>query len=413
MSAARIRDDFPIFSHEKELVYLDNAATTQKPLAVIEAMTHYYSSFNANVGRGVYKLSMKSHDAYEHGREVIRQFVNAPALKNIIFTKGTTESINFVAHSYAKQLLSAGDEILVTGMEHHSNLIPWQTICKEKGATMRVLPVGADGQISLDAFREALNPRTKMVAIVHVSNVLGMLNPIKEMIALAHQKHIPVSVDGAQAIGHVKVDVQDLDADFYSFSAHKMYGPMGVGVLFAKQTHLDDIAPFQTGGGIARGLNYDEVTDYMPAPHCFEAGTPNVAGVIGLTAAVEYMSALGFPAIQAHEEHMFSHAVSRLSQIDGLTMLGSTTEPSSIISFNVRQIHPYDIGNHLNKFDIAVRTGVHCAVPFVDSLGLVGTVRASFGIYNCVEDIDRLGDALRSAVPMDWTRDRPTTRFMA
>jgi SufS family cysteine desulfurase len=413
MLAMRTRKDFPIFSHEKELVYLDNAATTQKPLSVIESMTHYYSSFNANVGRGVYKLSMKSHDAYENGREVIRHFVNAPTVKNIIFTKGTTESVNFVAQSFAKNLLSPGDEILVTGMEHHSNLIPWQTICQEKGAKMRVVPVGKDGNISLDSFKEALNNKTKMVAVVHVSNVLGVVNPIKEMIALAHEKNIPVSIDGAQAIGHVKVDVQDLDADFYSFSAHKMYGPMGVGVLYVKDAHLDRLESFQTGGGIARGLTYDNVTDYMPAPHRFEAGTPNVAGVIGLSAAAKYMSEIGYEAIQEHEEKMFAHAVSKLVNIDGLEILGSTSEPTSIISFNIKKIHPYDIGNHLNKFDIAVRTGVHCAVPFVDSLGLVGTVRASFGIYNSLNDIDRLSDALGSAVPMDWSKDRPTTRFMA
>lgn len=412
MLAKTTRNDFPIFANLNELIYLDNAATTQKPFAVIDSISHYYSNFNANVGRGVYSISMKSYEAYENCREVMRQFVNSPSTKNIVFTKGTTESVNYVAQSFARKLLSAGDEVVVTGMEHHSNLIPWQTICKEKGASMRIVPVGKDGKISLDAYKNLLTDKTKIVAAAHVSNVLGVINPVKEMISLAHEKGIPVVLDGAQAIAHLKVDVQDLNADFYCFSAHKMYGPMGIGVLYVNDAHLDSIDPFQTGGGIAHGVNYDTVTHYMPAPHRLEAGTPNVAGVIGMAAAARYISDIGYDAIHEHEKEMFLYATNKMEKISGMEIYGPKDDPTSIISFNIKGIHPYDVGNHLNKFNIAVRTGVHCAIPFVDSLGLLGTVRASFGVYNSEAEIDKFCDALGSVKPMDWTRDRPNSRFM-
>jgi SufS family cysteine desulfurase len=412
MLAKKTRKDFPIFENQNELIYLDNAATTQKPLSVIASMSHYYSNFNANVGRGVYSISMKSYEAYEKARETMRQFVNATAPNNIIFTKGTTESVNYVAQAFAKKLLSKGDEIVVTGMEHHSNLIPWQAICKEKGATMRIVHTGKDGRISLDEFKAALGPKTKIVSAAHVSNVLGVVNPVKEMIKIAHEKNIPVVLDGAQAIAHTKVDVQELDVDFYCFSAHKMYGPMGIGILYAKDKHFESMEPFQTGGGIAHGVNYASVTHYMPPPFRFEAGTPNVAGALGMAAAAEYISDIGYVAIQEHENMMFSHAINKLEKINGIELYGSKDHPTSIISFNIKNIHPYDVGNHLNKFNIAVRTGVHCAIPFVDSMGLLGTVRASFGIYNSEDEIDVLIDALGSVIPMDWTRDRPNSRFM-
>lgn len=412
MLAKKTRKDFPIFENQSELIYLDNAATTQKPASVIDSISHYYSNFNANVGRGIYSISMKSYEAYEKSREAMRQFVNASSPNSVIFTKGTTESVNYVAQAFAKKLLSEGDEIVVTGMEHHSNLIPWQTICHEKGATMRIVQTGRDGRISLDEFNAALGAKTKIVAAAHVSNVLGVANPVKEMIRLAHQKNIPVVLDGAQAIAHTKVDVQELDVDFYCFSAHKMYGPMGIGVLYAKDKHLDSLEPFQTGGGVAHGVNYSGVTHYMPAPFRFEAGTPNVAGALGMAAAARYILDIGYDAIQEHEKTIFSYAVNKLDKINGIEIYGSTELPTSIISFNIKNIHPYDVGNHLNKFNIAVRTGVHCAIPFVDSMGLLGTVRASFGIYNSEDEIDKLINALGSVAPADWTRDRPNSRFM-
>jgi len=412
MLPEQTKNDFPIFSQLKDLTYLDNAATTQKPAAVIDSISHYYTHFNANVGRGIYDISVKSHEANEMARETMRQFINAPSGRNIVFTKGTTESINYIAQVYAKKRVKANDEIVITGMEHHSNLLPWQMICEETGAKLRVVHVDDNGRISLNDFHEALNPNTKFVAIAHVSNVLGIQNPVKEMIKAAHEKNIPVLLDGAQAVAHMKVDVQDLDADFYCFSGHKMYGPMGIGVLYVRDDHIEELNPFQTGGGVAYGVNYEMVTDYMPAPYRFEAGTPNVAGAIGIAEAAKYLMNLGFDKVQDHEETLFAKTTAKLENINGIEIVGDDSDSRSIISFNIKDIHPYDVGNHLNSFGIAVRTGVHCAIPFVDSLGMLGTVRLSFGVYNTAADVELLCKALESVKPAEWTKERPDVRYM-
>lgn len=412
MSISHAKKDFPIFTNYEGLIYLDNAATTQKPASVIDAMSHYYGHINANVGRSVYKLSMQSHEAYEASRETVRRFINAASTESVVFTKGTTEAVNFVAQATAKHRLKPGDEVLVTGMEHHSNLLPWQTACKEAGATLRVVPVNQLGQIRLEDYQTLLSPKTRMVAVAHVSNVLGVTNPVREMVRLARQKDIPVLIDGAQAVAHLKVDVQDLDADFYCFSGHKMYGPQGIGVLYVNPRQALWLTPFQTGGGVAFGVNHETVTHYMPAPFRFEAGTPNVVGAVGLARAVDYLCSVGLEEIHRHEQELYRHAVARLSDIPGIQLFGPRADSGSILSFGIKDMHPYDVGNHLNKSDIAVRTGVHCAIPLVDSLGVLGTVRMSFGIYNTHADIDRTAEALGSVQPGEWTKDRPTLRFM-
>ncbi|SDI62235.1 aminotransferase class V-fold PLP-dependent enzyme [Paraburkholderia phenazinium] len=412
MSLHQAKKDFPIFTHDEGLIYLDNAATTQKPASVIDAMTHYYSHINANVGRSVHKLSNRSHEAYEASRQTLGQFVNAASSNSIVFTKGTTEAINFVAQNFAKRCLKPGDEVVVTGMEHHSNLLPWQTACEEAGATLRVVPVDATGRIRLEDYQALLSPQTRLVAIAHVSNVLGVTNPVKEMARLARERDIPVLIDGAQAIAHLKVDVQDLDVDFYCFSGHKMYGPQGIGVLYIHPRQTEWLAPFQTGGGVAYGVNYERVTHYLPAPHRFEAGTPNVAGAVGLARAASYLAAFGLDAVQQHDQELFFHAVKQLGGLPGVQLFGAPGEPGSILSFGIRDLHPYDVGNHLNNFDIAVRTGVHCAIPLVDSLGVLGTVRMSFSVYNTPADIDKVAEALVSVKPGQWTKEHPTSRFL-
>ncbi|WP_293037536.1 aminotransferase class V-fold PLP-dependent enzyme [Paraburkholderia sp.] len=412
MSINQAKKDFPIFTREESLIYLDNAATTQKPAAVIDAMTHYYSHINANVGRSVHKLSTRSHEAYEASRQTLSQFINAASASSIIFTKGTTEAINFVAQNFAKRRLQQGDEVVVTGMEHHSNLLPWQTACQEAGATLHVVPIDATGRIRLEDFQTLLSPKTRLVAIAHVSNVLGVTNPVRDMARLARERDIPVLVDGAQAIAHVKVDVQDLDVDFYCFSGHKMYGPQGIGVLYVNPRQTEWLAPFQTGGGVAYGVNYERVTHFLPAPHRFEAGTPNVAGAVGLARAADYLAALDLDEVHRHDQALFSHAAKQLGALPHVQLFGAPGEQGSILSFGIRDLHPYDVGNHLNSFDIAVRTGVHCAIPLVDSLGVLGTVRISFSVYNTLADIDTVAEALVSVKPGPWTKERPTSRFM-
>jgi SufS family cysteine desulfurase len=412
MSLHLAKQDFPIFTHNEGLIYLDNAATTQKPASVIDAMTHYYSHFNANVGRSVHRLSNLSHEAYEASRQTIARFINAASGDSMIFTKGTTEAINFVAQNFVRHGLKAGDEVLVTGMEHHSNLLPWQAACEQTGATLRVVPVDTQGQIRVEDYAALLSPRTRLVAIAHVSNVLGVTNPVKTMTRLARERQIPVLIDGAQAIAHLKVDVQDLDADFYCFSSHKMYGPQGIGALYVHPRQADWITPFQTGGGVAYGVNYERVTHYLPAPHRFEAGTPNVAGAVGLARAADYLSACGLDAVHEHDRALFQHAVRHLGELPNVQLFGALDEPGSILSFGVRGLHPYDVGNHLNRFDIAVRTGVHCAIPLVDSLGVLGTVRMSFSVYNTPADIDKVAEALTSIEPGMWTKEHPTDRFL-
>lgn len=412
MSLSKAKQDFPIFTHDQSLIYLDNAATTHKPASVLDAMTHYYSHINANVGRSVHKLGNLSHEAYEASRQSLARFINAASSDSIVFTKGATEALNFVAHNFSRHRLQKGDEVLITGMEHHSNLLPWQTACQESGATLRVVPVDEDGTIEIEDYESLLSPRTRLVALAHVSNVLGVTNPVKAIARLARDRGIPVLIDGAQAVAHLKVDVQDLDVDFYCFSAHKMYGPQGIGVLYINPRQTDWITPFQTGGGVAYGVSYEGVTHYHPVPHRFEAGTPNVAGAVGLARAADYLDKLGLAAVQEHDHALFLHAAKRLGELPGVQLFGPPGEPGSILSFGVRDLHPYDVGNHLNRFDIAVRTGVHCAIPLVDSLGVLGTVRMSFGVYNTQADIDKVAQALLSIEPGQWTKQHPKSRFL-
>jgi len=399
--AKTIRNDFPILrqsSQDRPLIYLDSAATTQKPQQVIDALVRYYTQHNANVGRGVYSLSLVADGVYERARMTMQRFVNAKHPGEIVFTRSTTDAVNIVARSYAEETLREGDEILVSAMEHHGNLCPWQVACARTGARIRVAPLDARGDLDLDAFRSLLTERTKLVAITHVSNVLGTVNPLRAIIAEAHRHGIPVFADGAQAVAHMPIDVQDLDCDFYCFSGHKMYGPMGIGVLYAKEAILDRMPPYQTGGGMAFNVTFQEITQWKSAPHKFEAGTPNVEGAVGLEAAAKYLTGLGLERIGAHEAEILRYATDRLREIESLSIHGDARIKAPLISFLVGDIHPLDIGNYLDEFGVAVRTGDHCTMPLVDLLALpVGTVRASFGVYTTKSDIDVLCRAVAAA----------------
>ncbi|MCX7748936.1 MAG: cysteine desulfurase [Clostridia bacterium] len=410
----KIRNDFPILSksfNDKNLIYFDNAATTQKPKKVLDAIVDYYSNENCNVGRGVYTLSIKANMAFGRARETVQKFLNAEHTEEIIYTRGTTEAINLVASTLGRALVGQGDEVIISEMEHHSNLIPWQILCKEKDAVLKVIPVNDDGDIDFDAYKNMLNEKTKIVAVTHISNVLGTVNPLKEIISEAHQYGIPVIIDGAQGIAHEKVDVQALDCDFYCFSGHKMYGPMGIGVMYGKKKFLEKMPYYQTGGGIALGVTYQDITVERPLPFKLEAGTPNVEGAIGLEAAIQYLTEIGYDDIIAHENELLDYARKKLSDIEGMRIFGSAKKTSSIISFLIGDIHPYDVGNKANEFGIALRTGVHCAIPFVDKMKIVGTVRASFGIYNTKEEVDALYQALLQVKKAEWSVNRPKDRF--
>jgi SufS family cysteine desulfurase len=410
-----IRKDFPILSKEiggKPLVYLDNAATTQKPRQVLDAMYDYYVNLNSNVGRGVYPLSMLAGEAYEKARATVQGFINAEHLHEVIFTKGTTDGVNLVASTLARKLLDKGDEILITGMEHHSNLLPWKAVCAEKGARIRVAPFDEAGRVDMGAYRELLGERTKMVAITHISNVFGTINPIKEMIAEAHRRGIPVLVDGAQSVAHLKIDVRDVDADFFCFSGHKMYGPMGIGVLYGKDKFLQQMEVYQSGGGVAQGVSYEDKDIYRELPHRFEAGTPNIAGAIGLAAACTYLSGLGHEWAFEHEHELLQYATNRMKEIPAIKIVGTAERKGGLLSFTMDDYHPYDIGNHASSYGIAVRTGVHCAIPVLDSLELVGTVRVSVGVYNTREEIDTLMQALHTVRKGDWTLKYGNVRFL-
>ena len=413
--AASVREDFPILATKmagKPLVYLDNAATTQKPRCVIDAESTYYTTSNSNFGRGVYPLSIRSSELYEQARRNVQAFLNAEHPREIIFTKNTTEAINLVAASYGRADLASGDEILITGMEHHSNLLPWRILCDQVGAILRVVSTGPDGAIQADDVRNMLNERTRLVAVAHISNVLGTLNPIAEIIAYSHRHDIPVLIDGAQAVARRRVDVRDLDADFYCFSGHKMYGPMGTGVLYGKAERLERLIPYQTGGGTAKGVSYSDPIEFMPLPHRLEAGTPNIAGTVGLSAAIDYLLELGYDRIAAHDTELLKRMLRVVAEHDGVEVAGDPAVlAGGIVSFTVRGVHPFDVGNHLASFGIAARTGAHCAIPFVDSLDLVGTVRISVGVYNTEEEIDLVGEALASVTPGRWTAEHPTARM--
>lgn len=392
----RIRDDFPILSrtvYGKPLVYLDNGATTQKPRAVVEAITEEYYSVNANVHRGVHFLSQRATELHEASRETVRRFINARSTNEIVFTRGTTESINLLAYSYGEACLKAGDEVLLSTMEHHSNIVPWQLLQARKGIVLKVIPMNDRGELLLDAYRELFTERTRLVCVAHVSNVLGTVNPVKEMIRTAHSHGVPVLVDGAQSIPHMPVDVQDLDADFYVFSGHKVYGPTGVGVLYGKEDWLDRLPPYQGGGEMIQHVSFERTT-FNELPFKFEAGTPDYIGTTALARALDYVTALGMDRIAAHEHDLTTYAMERLRQVPGMRIFGEAAEKGSVISFLVGDIHHFDLGTLLDRLGIAVRTGHHCAQPLMQRLGIEGTVRASFGLYNTRQEVDALVDGV-------------------
>jgi cysteine desulfurase/selenocysteine lyase len=388
----RVRDDFPILRervHGQPLVYLDNAATSQKPDAVIEAIAHYYRHDNANIHRGVHLLSQRATEAYERTRTRVQSLLHAAEAREIVFVRGATEGINLVAHAYGRAHVGPGDEVLITAMEHHSNIVPWQILCEEKGARLRVAPINDRGELLLDQLRMLIGPRTKLIAISHVSNALGTINPVKWIVRMAHALNIPVLVDGAQAVPHLSVDVQELDCDFYVFSSHKVYGPTGIGVLYAKAALLEAMPPYQGGGDMISSVTFEK-TVYNKVPHKFEAGTPDIAGVIGLGAALDFVEKLGLPAIAAHEHELLAYASEKLEAISGIRLIGTARKKAGVLSFVMDGVHPHDIGTILDQQGIAVRTGHHCAQPVMDRFGIAATVRASFGLYNTKDEIDSL-----------------------
>ncbi|RDK06728.1 cysteine desulfurase [Cupriavidus lacunae] len=398
LEVERLRRDFPILRQTvngKPLVYLDNAATTQKPQSVIDCEARYYSALNANVHRGVHTLSQRATDAYEAARDAVRDLINAAGREEIVFVRGTTEAINLVAASFG-QRLRPGDEILISTMEHHSNIVPWQLACQRTGALLQVAPINDAGELMLEQFAQLLGPRTRLVALTHLSNALGTVNPVRHIIELAHARGIPVLIDGAQAVPHLKVDVQALDCDFYAFSGHKLYGPTGVGVLYGKAALLDAMPPYQGGGDMIREVTFRKTT-YNELPYKFEAGTPNIAGVIALGAAIGYVSALGLEAIAAHEHALLAYASAQAAQVAGLRMIGRAADRASILSFTLDGIHPHDVGTILDQHGVAVRAGHHCAMPVMERFGVPATVRASFALYNTREEVDALFAAVRAA----------------
>ena len=399
---AKIRKDFPLLKREmngKPIVFLDSAASSQKPNYVIDAMDSYYKNLHANVHRGVYQLSQEATDAFEKSRKLIQGFINAPSDKECIFVRGTTEGINLVANCYGRKFLEAGDEVLISTMEHHSNIVPWQMICEEKGAHLKVVPINEEGEMIMSEFDKLLTDKTKIVSINHISNALGTINPVKEIIAKAHAKNVPVLIDGAQAIPHLKIDVQELDVDFYTFSGHKMCGPTGIGILYGKEKWLNAMPPYHGGGEMIETVTFEKTT-YNTLPHKFEAGTPDIAGVVGLGAAVEYMQQIGHDAIVQHENDLLAYGTSQLKQIDGIRIVGEAKEKASVISFLLEGAHPYDVGTILDKLGIAVRTGHHCTQPLMARFGIPGTVRASFAFYNNKADIDKLVEGVKRAARM-------------
>jgi cysteine desulfurase/selenocysteine lyase len=375
-------------------VYLDNAATTQKPISVLEAEKSFYLTLNSNIHRGVHTLSEEATAAYEGVRESIRDFIGAAKTREIIFVKGTTEGINLVAHSYGLKNIRKGDEVLITGLEHHSNIVPWQLLCEQTGAVLKVVPIQDDGSISIDDVEMLLSARTKLLSLAHISNALGTVNPVKQIIRMAHDRKIPVLLDGAQAVAHRRVNMRDLDADFYAFSGHKMYGPTGIGVLYGKEILLESMPPYQGGGDMIKSVTFEKTT-YNDLPYKFEAGTPNIAGVIGLGAAVNYLKSMDTAALETHETRLLDTATSALEQIDGIRIIGTAKEKSGVLSFVTKDIHPHDVGTILDREGIAVRTGHHCAQPVMDRFRIPATVRASFGLYNTEQEVDRLVEGVR------------------
>jgi len=402
LDVAKIRADFPILQRSvqgKPLVYFDTAASAQRPLQVIDAVSDFYLRHNANIHRGVHTLSQEATEAYEQARIKTAGFINAPSAQEIVFTRGTTESVNLVAHSFVRPQLQQGDEILISWMEHHSNIVPWQMLCEESGAVLKVVPMNQNGELEMDALADMLTERVKLLGVVHVSNALGTVNPVAEICALAQQHGIPVLVDGAQAMPHQVVDVQALGCDFYCFSGHKMYGPTGIGVLWARQQHLQAMPPYQGGGEMIRHVTFEKST-FNDAPGKFEAGTPNIAGAIGLGAAVDYLQGLGMENVAAWEARLLSYGTEKLSQIDGFRMIGTAAHKAGVMSFVLGDIHANDVGTIIDLHGVAIRTGHHCAMPVVQYFGLPATARASLGIYNTFEEIDILADALVKTIGM-------------
>lgn len=414
LNLKKIRNDFPILSREvygKPLIYLDNAATTQKPLCVLDAMRKEYLNVNANVHRGVHYLSQQATDLHEAAREKVRCFINAPKAEEVIFTRGTTESINLVVSSFAEAFMQEGDEVMISTMEHHSNIVPWQLQAAKRGIAIRVIPMTDDGVLVMDDYEKLFTDKTKIVSVAHVSNVLGTVNPVKEIIRVAHEHGVPVLVDGAQSAPHFKVDVQDLDCDFFAFSGHKMYGPTGIGVLYGKEQWLDRIPPYQGGGEMIETVSFEKTT-FQTLPFKFEAGTPDYVATHGLATAIDYISSIGFDEIEAHEHELTRYCVEQLQTIDGVHIYGPlpssltshlsplTSNRDAVVSFNIGDIHHMDMGTLLDRLGIAVRTGHHCAQPLMDRLGILGTVRASFALYNTKEEVDALVAGVKRVVSM-------------
>ena len=398
----KIRADFPLLQRDmngKPIVFLDSGASSQKPQYVIDAMNDYYTKQHANVHRGVYQLSQEATDAFEKGRHLAQQFINAPSEKEVLFVRGTTEGINLVASSYGRKFLKEGDEVLISSMEHHSNIVPWQLACELAGAHLKVIPINDAGELIMEEFDQLLNERTKIVAVNHISNSLGTINPVEEIIEKAHAIGVPVLVDGAQAAPHMKIDVQALDADFYTFSGHKVFGPTGIGILYGKEKWLNAMPPYHGGGEMIETCTFEKTT-YNELPHKFEAGTPDIAGVIGLGAAIEYVQQIGHEAIGQHEQELLEYATTELKKIEGIRLIGTAKNKASVISFLLEGSHPYDVGTILDKLGIAVRTGHHCTQPLMSRLGIPGTIRASFAFYNNKEDIDKLVEGVKRAKRM-------------
>ncbi len=394
--------DFPILDtqvYNHRLVYLDNAATTQKPRAVIETLTNYYLTLNSNIHRGAHYLAAQATERYEGVRRQVQAFINARSSNEIVFTRGTTESINLVASSFGRGFLKAGDEVIVSGMEHHSNIVPWQLACELAGASLRVIPFSDEGVLDLDAYRALFSPHTRIVACTHVSNTLGTINPVKEIVDIAHSHGVPVLIDGAQAVAHMKVDVQQVGCDFYCFSGHKMYAPMGVGVMYGREELLSQLPPYQGGGEMIKDVTFERTT-FNELPFRFEAGTPSVGDVLGLGAAIDFMQEQGIEHIAHHEDELLHYATERLLTVPGMRLFGTAPHKAGVISFLIGEAHPYDVGTLLDKLGVAVRTGHHCTQPIMDRYGIPGTVRASFACYTTHDDVDELVAALNRIAPM-------------
>lgn len=399
---AKIRGDFPILSrtvYNRPLVYLDNSATTQKPRVVVDSIVREYYSENANVHRGVHFLSQQATDLYEQARGRVRTFINARSDKEIVFTRGTTESLNLVASSFGERFMGEGDEVIISAMEHHSNIVPWQLLQERKGIRLRVIPINDRGELLLDEYEKLFNKRTRIVAVTHVSNVLGTVNPVKQIAALAHAHGVPVLVDGAQSVPHIAVDVQDMDCDFFVFSGHKVYGPTGIGVLYGKESLLNELPPYQGGGEMIKNVHFEH-TEYEDAPLRFEAGTPDYVGAHALAAAIDYVSALGMENIAAHEHSLLAYATERMNCIPGMRIFGQAENKSAVLSFVVGNIHPLDLGTLLDRFGVAVRTGHHCAQPLMERMGVQSMARASFALYNTREEVDTLCESIERITKM-------------